>query len=554
MYQYHHFLQKQLERYLEPEQINELTPFLEAIERTYRSHDEELRKANQSSELNKSELRIATTEFKAVLDAFPDQFIWLDKSGKVIRVQGNSLDSSISEGKFFWDTSEENVRRLRRQAFERVWKKEVTVEYTNPGSDSQHLEARIFPVVNGRMIAIIRDITDMKNLHTTLTKARDAAEQADRTKSEFLAVMSHELRTPLNAIIGMSDLLDDTGLSEEQSKIGKTIRESGTILLSIINDVLDYSKIESGELKTESIAYNLKDLLTETLDVVSPLAKFKNLDAELKVSADLPEMVIGDPLRTKQILMNLTSNAIKFTGEGQITIDCDTSLDSNAIRIIRFQIQDTGIGMAEDEVARLFMPFSQADSTITRRFGGTGLGLAISKQLADAMGGSISVESEVNKGSCFTLQLPLVEPSDEPDQHDPVVQTDNETDSSEIQGIKVLVVEDNEVNAQVAKAMLKKLNVQVVHVENGAIALNRIQQEEFDLVLMDCAMPVMDGFEATLNIRELPGAMSKIPIVALTANALAGDEERCKQAGMDGYITKPLKFATLQENLKQWVK
>ena len=552
MFNFHQFLQKQLERYLDSRQISELNSFLEAIDKTYRDFDISLRKAKQSAELSNSELRIATTEFKAVLEAFPDQFVWLDKSGRVIQVQGNSLDNSIQVGKFFWDAPEEEIRRLRRRAFERVWKKEITVEYYREDPEPQHFEARIYPVVNGRMIAIIRDMTSFKTLEETLTEAKEAAERADKTKSDFLAMMSHELRTPMNAIIGMNDLLAETNLDEEQRDINKTIGDSGTLLLSIINDVLDFSKIESGELKTEEIVFDLRQHMQEAVDMISALAHLKGLSIELHIDPNLPLRIVSDPLRLKQIVMNLVSNAIKFTEHGGITIHSELAQLEGGSPSFLTQVVDTGVGITEEELQRLFKPFTQADSSTTRRFGGTGLGLVISKQLSESLGGTLTVTSSPGEGSCFTLNLPLVEPEQGVGSSIDTMTPNSNEENQDFQGYKVLIVEDNSVNRKVAAAILRKLNVDVALAEDGKVALEKVERENFDLILMDCSMPVMDGYEATRKIRSLPEPACDVPIVALTANALAGDESRCREAGMDDYISKPLRYTTVRDNLARW--
>lgn len=552
MFNFHQFLQKQLERYLDSRQVAELNSFLEAIDKTYRDFDISLRKAKQAAELSNSELRIATTEFKAVLEAFPDQFVWLDKSGRVVQIQGSSLDNSIQVGRFFWDAPEEEIRRLRRRAFERVWKKEITVEYSREDPLPRHFEARIYPVVNGRMIAIVRDMTHFKTLEETLTHAKEAAEQADKTKSDFLAMMSHELRTPMNAIIGMNDLLAETSLDQEQRDISRTIGESGTLLLSIINDVLDFSKIESGELKTEQIAFNLKQHMQEAVDVVSPLAHLKGLSIDLYIDPSLPTRIVSDPLRIKQIVMNLVSNGIKFTEQGGITIRTEPSQLKNGQPSLLTRVIDTGLGITDEQLQKLFKPFAQADTSTTRRFGGTGLGLVISRQLTEALGGELSVNSAPGEGSCFAFNLPLVEPKRDTDFSDKPSTLKARDVSVEFEGCKVLVVEDNSVNRKVATAILHKLKVDVEHAENGKIALEKVQNGNFDLILMDCSMPVMDGYEATRIIRSMPEPVCNIPIIALTANALAGDESRCREAGMDGYISKPLRFTTVRDNLAHW--
>ena len=392
--------------------------------------------------------------------------------------------------------------------------------------------------------AIMRDVSVRKEAEAALEAARDAAIAAAEMKSQFVANVSHEIRTPMNGIMGMTQLLLNSPLNSRQEEYARTIAQSAESLLGVINDLLDFSKIEAGKLTIEDIDFDLRALLRDVVELYQPRADAKGLALSLEMVDGLPMWVRGDPLRVRQILLNLADNAIKFTQEGGIYIFADATPD----RRVRIRVRDTGIGMSESARGRIFQAFSQADGSVSRKYGGTGLGLSICRQLAELMGGELGVDSEAGRGSTFHLTLPLPAVAAPAPPQDAKART-----TTRFPGVTVLVAEDNPVNQKLIRFMLDNLGIVVKTADDGRIAYDMLAEQAVDLVLMDCQMPEWDGLTASRAIREREAASGarRVPIVTLTANAMLGYAETCRAAGMDDYLTKPIREEDLAETLSR---
>ncbi|MCF8481418.1 MAG: response regulator [Rhodospirillum sp.] len=390
---------------------------------------------------------------------------------------------------------------------------------------------------------VMRDISDEMKREEDLRRAMELAETANRAKTDFLATMSHELRTPLNGVIGMAELLLDTSLDPHQTKYAKTITESALALLAIINDILDLSKIEAGRLELERNTFDPAKLVENVGDLMDGKAREKGLTILRLLPDGPPSFVLGDEGRLRQVLLNLASNGVKFTNTGSVTLRLTRTEDHR----YRFEVQDTGIGIAEADHDRLFQDFTQASPSTARRHGGSGLGLAICKRLVTLMGGEMGFDSWTGAGSLFWFELRLEDARPDPEGKAALPPKARQT------ALEVLVVEDNEINRQVAEGLLSKLGHRVTCVVNGLEAVNILDERLFDIVLMDIQMPEMDGYEATRLIRRKPGPVSTLPIVAMTANATTDDVEVAMLSGMNGYLSKPVTRARLAETLAKHV-
>ena len=397
-----------------------------------------------------------------------------------------------------------------------------------------------------RMSGSHTDINERKNMDAALRAARDKAVASDLAKSEFLAKMSHELRTPLNAIHGMCELMTLEPLPEPQASRARLASDAVAMLTRIIDDLLDLSKIEAGRMTLEPIPTNCRRLLLDAAALFAEEATGKGLKFEVDLSDSVPPALHVDPLRLRQVVMNLLSNAVKFTEKGSIVLKAWAEPDAEGGVLFHVSVQDTGIGITRETQPLLFQSFVQADTSTTRRYGGTGLGLAISRRLVELMDGRIGVESAPGAGSRFWLQVRL------PVDFAASAAADTPNPAPELARLRTLVVEDNSVNRRMIVAILAHLGVRADTAENGAIALEALAQRSYDLVFMDCSMPVMDGYLATEQLRHREGSGVRVPVIAMTAYALKGDRERCLAAGMDDYLSKPASVKNISAVLSRW--
>ncbi len=500
-----------------------------------------------------------TIDFLTIFQVCGDDFIIESFNRSVAKIWGASNGQLIGENlRNFTDSSKIEDVLARYQRCVQTRNVEIFDDVLETPGGVRQISTTLVPIPGPsgnieRVAALSRDVSVHKKIENDLRRAKTDAEIANRSKSDFLASMSHELRTPLNVVLGMAQLLGDTQLSNDQKSFANSIERSGKVLLSLIEDILDVSRIEAGMIKLDAVSFNLAELVADVIEIFKPQTAKKNVALEAKITPKANCNVIGDPTRLRQVLVNLIGNSIKFTDQGSIVLEVAEKIGvSTGENSFEFSVTDTGIGIAEEDHHRLFQRFSQVDTGSSRRFGGTGLGLMISKHLVALMGGEIGFESTYGSGSRFFFHVPLaisrrqLKVSEKNRDASPNSKTVN------LKPLSILAVDASPDNRTLIGLFLEKLGHKVELAELATEALQMIQKKEFDLVLMDVQMPEMDGYAATTNIRKLPAPKNEIPVIALTANAMSKDADQAFQAGMNDYLTKPIRIENLRDMLKKW--
>jgi signal transduction histidine kinase/ActR/RegA family two-component response regulator len=501
---------------------------------------------------------------RAVLNNLPDEIFIYNNQGEVlefhVQPRGNYLDITQARvgktlAKFIPKAQVAGVTTAFEEARRTGKIQTVNVNWVEPNSQRQmHYEMRFFPLDDRQMISISKD-TSQKIWEKGLLDAMHAADQANKSKSEFLANMSHEIRTPLNGLLGMIDLLESTELDQIQTQYLEIVKNSGSSLLNIIRDILDYSKIEAGKVDIHTAVFLPQEEVKAQLAILGGLAHKKAIALQLE-SEDLSDLAVeADRDKINQILLNLIGNALKFTPEGgQVTVSLAVEYLTEELLMLNYSVSDTGIGITKENLLRLTQPFFQVESSATRSYQGTGLGLAIAKKMVELMGGELTVDSEPGKGATFTFsvlvkaveQVVVKEKQEEP-------MGTFRKDMGLAFPLRILLAEDNELNVQLMGLMFQELGYTFSVAKNGQEAVDKVAAESFDLVFMDVQMPVLNGLEATAQIRQLPTG-TELLIIGLSANAFEDDQSKALEVGMNDYLTKPIRLAGLAAKLEQYYR
>lgn len=538
---------------------NQAQARLEDLDLMVAQRTAELEAANQRIKKQFEEKAAAEVAFRTVFESSPIGITLADLNGCYVdanrameELMGLPKASVIGRDpvELGWIGSREDFDPIRRALDEGrdLDAEELTYWSAKLGRRTGLLWARRVVIGGiGYSLCFVLDISERKQVEEELLRARLGADAAAQAKSEFLANMSHEIRTPLNGILGLTFLLEEESIPDDLRPLMGLIRASGDVLRRVLDDVLDFSKIDSGRLELEEEPFDIRACLQWSFELFRKAAAEKNLDCRLHLDDKLPERVSGDATRLRQVTANLMSNAVKFTHHGSIEMEAQLAemAPHNGRHLIRISVRDTGIGIPEDRIDRLFQSFSQVDASTSRCYGGTGLGLAISKRLVKMMGGDIRVESRVGEGTTFEFTFSAGIAADA----EFAIET---TNSGNPKGLKILVAEDNKVNQMVTMRMLQKLGCRAELACDGASAVKSVQENSYDIVLMDVNMPDVDGLEAARRIRGMPAARSCVPIVALTASATNEDRSACLAAGMNDYLSKPIEIQALRRALDRW--
>lgn len=531
--------------------------------------NETLRKEIQERIRTQSALKTSEERMRILMNSMPDIVCFKDGEGRWVEANEFDLKLFQLEGVDYKGKTDMELAELSgfyRETFigchksdEAAWqagepyRSDETMQRPDGSAMTFDLiKVPLFDEYGVRLGLIIvgRDITERKNTEHALIAARDIAESANRAKSEFLANISHEIRTPMNGIIGMAHLLHGTELSGEQEEYLDNIVISSRNLMTLLNDILDLSRIEAGKMDLEMREFSIRETVTHLIDTYRIEIQHKSLKVAANIGDDIPELILGDQLRIRQILMNLFGNAIKFTDSGMITIEAGKAVNGAGREMIHFLVRDTGIGIPEKVIERIFAPFTQADSSTTRKYGGSGLGLTICKRLVALMDGRIWVESKEGSGSCFHVELPFESPHTDGAGMIATAQKTDEPAAESVRPLSILLAEDSPVNAIFINKVLTNMGHHITLVENGKLALKKLEDEIFDIVLMDIQMPVMGGDEALTTLREREAESGgHMPVIALTAHALTDERERLLNIGFDAHVPKPVDIDKLIQTI-----